>query len=76
MAFAGLEVPRGVEEDELGCIGLPRDNAVNRQNARLSDRKLSAFPSANVDVTVAREVGPGKNRAKAALQACGVVTKP
>jgi hypothetical protein len=50
-------------------------SAVNRQKARLSDRNVSGFISVKVVVDALIDVGPGKKRAKAALQAWGVVTK-
>lgn len=51
--------------------------AVSLQKARLPERNVSALESVRVVVTadMPREVGPGKKRAKAARQACGVVTR-
>jgi hypothetical protein len=43
--------------------------AVSRQKARLSERNVSGFISVTVVVGALSDVGPGKKRAKAALQA-------
>jgi hypothetical protein len=50
--------------------------AVNLVNERLSDRKVSPPSSkARSADNSRRDPGPGKYRANATLQACGVVTK-
>jgi hypothetical protein len=50
-------------------------SAVSLQKARLSERNVSARASVSVVDELLREFGPGKKRAKAARQACGVVTR-
>ena len=49
--------------------------AVSLVNERLSDRKVSPSSSRARSADNSRDLGPGKYRANATLQACGVVTK-
>lgn len=90
IALPEPEKPRGVDV-ALAVAGFPRarerrrrvrrmysllhvDSAVKRQNERLSERKLSGVPCPGFSTGVIL-VGPGKKRAKAARQACGVVMR-
>ena len=75
LAVAGLPRPRERRRRVLIMYSLLHvDNAVRRQNDRLSERKLSGLPGTDFDA-IAIVVGPGKKRANAARHACGVVIR-